>query len=215
MTVDCLVREYRDRTAALSTGAPSQAHGANPQRWDTGDNATMSVLNHVIYTSTRMTFAHGTYLDMELIGTGRVTDDLAGTPDGTVQADIYRITYPSNPLLDNGRDHLCRKPITFFAIWEPEVERQLGYGPNREVEYYTILYLPRCGPRGAGFRPLMRRSSAVRLRVSALFRLYQAAVRSHPADQEWRQYRVFHAGRGRRSTARIAAGSRRGIRQIT
>jgi hypothetical protein len=110
----------------------------------------MSVLNHVIYTSTRMTFAHGTYLDMELIGTGRVTDDLAGTPDGTVQADIYRITYPSNPLLDNGRDHLCRKPITFFAIWEPEVERQLGYGPNREVEYYTdslppTVRTPRCG----------------------------------------------------------------------
>lgn len=138
MTVDCLAGEYRARTAALAAGAPSQAQAAtSAQRWDTGDRATRSVLDHITFSPTRITFAQGTSLDIERLGTGRVTDDLAGSSDAIVQADIYRVTRPSSPLLDNGRDHLCAKPITFVAIWEPEVERQLGFGPNREIEYYT------------------------------------------------------------------------------
>lgn len=94
--------------------APSPALAAAPEQWEAVSTTALSITGNVRFSSDRIAFQNGKSVPLAPAG----TVPAFGTPTGTANATLYRVTKPDNPALLRG-NRLCGGPITFIAVWKP------------------------------------------------------------------------------------------------
>jgi hypothetical protein len=88
-----------------------------PEVWTPISRATQAVTGRVTFTATRLTFQNGASLT--LVSGGQML--FRPEPKKkVVMADLYRVTPPDDPVLENG-NKLCKgKPVSYVIMWKPE-----------------------------------------------------------------------------------------------
>jgi hypothetical protein len=88
-----------------------------PENWTPIGRPAQTVTGHVTLTPNEITFQNGKSLS--LVPSGQ----MLFRPEAKkkkVMADLYRVTSPDDPALENG-NKLCKgKPITYLLVWKSE-----------------------------------------------------------------------------------------------
>ena len=128
-----------------------------PEAWTPASRATQAVTGRVTFTATRLTFQNGASLT--LVSGGQML--FRPEPKKKkLMADLYRVTPPDDPVLENG-SKLCKgKPVAYLIMWKPEKVA-------KEIDPRTLGVLLR-----AKVRPrLARRLWAIHLRLRQILNL--------------------------------------------
>ena len=106
-----------------------------PEAWTPTSRATQAMTGHVTFTATRLTFQNGASLT--LVSGGQML--FRPEPKKKkLMADLYRVTPPDDPVLENG-SKLCRgKPVAYVIMWKPEKVA-------KEIDPRTLAFFS--GPR--------------------------------------------------------------------
>jgi hypothetical protein len=105
----CLALSGLAATAAAQT-APA------PETWTLISHTAQAITGRVTFTPTEITFQNGQSLPL-----ARGGQMLFSPAEGKkVMADLYRVTPPDDPVLENG-SKLCKgKPIAYLIVWKSE-----------------------------------------------------------------------------------------------
>jgi hypothetical protein len=100
----------------LTTVAIAQMPGT-AERWTPVGSMSQTITGRVTFMPTEITFQNSKSLSLTRGG------ELLFRPEPKqkkVVADLYRVTAPDDPTLENG-NKLCKgKPVTFLIVWKPE-----------------------------------------------------------------------------------------------
>jgi hypothetical protein len=103
--------------AFCAPGVAAVAQIAGMPDWAPIGRAAQLVTGRVSFTSTKITFQNGTSLVLTPGG------QMLFRPEPKkkkVMADLYRVTPPGDPVLENG-NRLCKgKPVAYLIVWKPE-----------------------------------------------------------------------------------------------
>ena len=99
------------------TGAVAAEPVPTPDAWAPTSHTAKMVTGHVTLTATLLRFQNGASLT--LVSGGQML--FRSEPKKKkVMADLYRVTPPDDPVLENG-NKLCRgKPVAYVIMWKPE-----------------------------------------------------------------------------------------------
>ena len=106
-----------------------------PEVWTPINHTAQVVTGRVTFTATRLTFQNGASLTLVPGG------QMLFRPEPKkkkLRADLYRITPPDDPVLENG-SKLCKgKPVAYVIMWKPEKVA-------KEIDPRTLAFFS--GPR--------------------------------------------------------------------
>jgi hypothetical protein len=89
-----------------------------PENWTPIGRPAQTITGHVTFTPNEITFQNGKSLPLAPGG-----QMLFGAPEAKkkkIMADLYRVTSPDDPVLENG-NRLCKgKPIAYLIVWKSE-----------------------------------------------------------------------------------------------
>jgi hypothetical protein len=112
-----------------------------PEKWTPIGRPAQTTTGHVTFTPIEITFQNGKALPLAQGG------QMLFRPEAKkkrVMADLYRITVPDDPLLENG-NRLCKgRPISYLLVWKSEAV-------GKEADPRTLA--PFSGPRLAAGSP--------------------------------------------------------------
>jgi hypothetical protein len=88
-----------------------------PEAWTPTSRAAQAVTGRATFTATQLTFQNG--LSLTLVSGGQML--FRSEPKKKkVMADLYRVTSPDDPVLENGTK-LCKgKPVAYVIMWKSE-----------------------------------------------------------------------------------------------
>ena len=105
----------------LGLACNSMAKSVNTiEHWSASSTTAISITGNLRFEPKQITFYGGAKLALNAVGqSGKFKDG-----NDSVDAKIYKVSGPADPLLLNG-NHLCgnkhqSRSITFIAIWHPE-----------------------------------------------------------------------------------------------
>jgi len=106
-----------------------------PEAWTPTSRTVQAVTGRVTFMATRPTFQNGASLT--LVSGGQML--FRSEPKRKkVMADLYRVTPPDDPVLENG-SKLCKgKPVAYVIMWKPEKVA-------KEIDPRTLAFFS--GPR--------------------------------------------------------------------
>ena len=100
--------------AATATAQTTRA----PENWTPIGRPAQTITGHVTFTPVEITFQNGKLLSLVQSG------QMLFRPEAKkkkVMADLYRVTSPDDPVLENG-NRLCKgKPIVYLIVWKSEM----------------------------------------------------------------------------------------------
>ena len=102
--------------SGLAATATAQTAPAS-ETWTPTNRTAQTVTGHVIFTPYEITFQNGKSLPLARSG------QMLFRPEAKkkkVMADLYKVTSPDDPVLQNGNTLCKRKPIAFLIVWRPE-----------------------------------------------------------------------------------------------
>jgi hypothetical protein len=101
--------------AIAATGAAAQTAPA-PETWTPASRATQSVTGRVSFTPLQITFQNGRSLPLATGG----QMIFRAEKSRKVMADLYRVTPPEDPALENG-NMICKgKGIAYLLVWKSQ-----------------------------------------------------------------------------------------------
>jgi hypothetical protein len=102
--------------SGLTLTAAAQTASA-PETWTPITRAAQAITGRVTFTPSEITFQNGKSL--QLTGAGQML--FRSEPkQKKVMADLYRVTSPDDPVLQNG-NKLCKgRPIAYLIVWKSE-----------------------------------------------------------------------------------------------
>ena len=137
------------RLICTSGDAAAQTAPA-PENWTPIGRTTQTITGRVTFTPAEITFQNGKSLPLAHGG------QMLFRPEAKkrkVMADLYKVTSPDDPVLENG-NKLCKgKPVAYLIVWKSGEGRQRG----RSAYFGTFL-------RAEAQRRLARRLRALHLR---------------------------------------------------
>ena len=102
--------------AGLASTAIAQTAPA-PENWTPINRTAQTITGRVTFTPSEVTFQNGKSLPLARGG------QMLFRPEAKkkkVMADLYRVTSPDDPVLENG-NKLCKgKPIAYLIVWKSE-----------------------------------------------------------------------------------------------
>jgi hypothetical protein len=88
-----------------------------PETWSPISRTAQTITGHVTFAPSEITFQNGKSLP--LAGGGQMLFR-SEARKSKVMADLYRVTSPDDPVLENG-NKLCKgKPIAYLIVWKSE-----------------------------------------------------------------------------------------------
>ena len=88
-----------------------------PENWTPIGRVTQTITGHVTFTPSEITFQNGKSLSLARGGQMLFRPE---PKEKKVMADLYRVTSPDDPVLQNG-NKLCKgKPIAYLIVWKSE-----------------------------------------------------------------------------------------------
>jgi hypothetical protein len=88
-----------------------------PETWTPISPLAKTITGRVTFRPSEITFQNGTSLSLARGGQMLFRPE---TKKAKVMADLYRVTSPDNPLLENG-NKLCKgKPVAYLIVWKSE-----------------------------------------------------------------------------------------------
>jgi hypothetical protein len=102
--------------SGLTATATAQTLPA-PEKWIPVSRVAQTITGRVTFAQSEITFQNGKSLP--LAGGGQMLFR-AEAKKKKVMADLYRVTSPDDPVLENG-NRLCKgKPIVYLIVWKSE-----------------------------------------------------------------------------------------------
>ena len=102
--------------SALTTTAAAQTMAAS-ENWTPIGRLAQTITGHVTFTPTEITFQNGKSLSLVQDGQILFRPEAKGKK---FVADLYRVTPPDDPVLENG-NKLCKgKAVAFLIVWKSE-----------------------------------------------------------------------------------------------
>jgi hypothetical protein len=106
-----------------------------PEAWTPINHTAQAVTGRVTFTANQMTFQNGASLTLV---SGRQMLFRPEPKKKKVMADLYRITPPDDPVLENA-NKLCKgKPVAYVIMWRPEKAA-------KEIDPHTLAFFS--GPK--------------------------------------------------------------------
>jgi hypothetical protein len=99
--------------------APASVWAASVgEKWEAVSTTAMAITGDLIFSPDRITFGNGKSLPLAPFG----TVPTFSAPMESVNATLYRVTTPGDPVLLHG-NRLCGgrapQPVTFIVVWKP------------------------------------------------------------------------------------------------
>ena len=113
------VRATREMTLLLALfglTATAIAQTAPPENWTPIGRMAQTITGRVTFTPSEITFQNGKSLALARGGQTLFRP----SQEKKVLADLYRVTSPDDPVLENG-NKLCKgKPVAYLIVWKSE-----------------------------------------------------------------------------------------------
>ena len=88
-----------------------------PEAWTPIDRMSQTITGRVTFTPTTLTFQNGKSLTLSQGGQMLFRPE---PKQKKVMADLYRVTPPDDPVLENGNKFCKGKPVAYLIVWKPE-----------------------------------------------------------------------------------------------
>jgi hypothetical protein len=101
----------------LSAFVTTAAAQTTPETWIPANRPAQAITGRVTFTPTELTFQNGKSLPLARSGQMLFRPEPKAKK---VMADLYKVTAPESPVLENGNSLCKSKPVAWLLVWKSE-----------------------------------------------------------------------------------------------